>query len=126
IFARQNVAQDPPFSKLDLVSCRNVMIYLGPALQRKIIGIFQYALRPDGFLLLGNSETPGAFSEAFEVVDRKNKIYRKRKGSQSALMTFSFDHTVLRPKAAEHIASLEEPKPFALFREADRVLLSRL
>jgi two-component system CheB/CheR fusion protein len=126
IFARQNVAQDPPFSKLDLVSCRNVMIYLGPALQRKVMGIFHYALRPDGFLLLGNSETPGAFTEALEVVDRKNKIYRKRKGSVSPHASFSFDHATPRLKTPEHNVSLEEPKPSAVFRDADRVLLSRL
>lgn len=61
VFARQNVVVDPPFSNLDLVSCRNVLIYLGALLQRKVFPVFHYALKPTGFLLLGASETTGSF-----------------------------------------------------------------
>src|SRR5581483_5935196 len=64
-FARQNVCEDPPFSRLDLISCRNVLIYLGPALQKKCFPIFHYALNPGGFLVLGNSETVGGFNDLF-------------------------------------------------------------
>ena len=78
VFARQNVAKDPPFSRLDLVSCRNVMIYLGAVLQRRVMSIFHYSLRPSGFLVLGSSETIGSFGDLFTVVDRKHKIYRKK------------------------------------------------
>ncbi len=77
VFARHNLLADPPFSRLDLVSCRNVLIYLKPALQRKIIPIFQYALRPGGFLLLGLSEAIQGFGEQFSPVDKKAKIYLK-------------------------------------------------
>ena len=77
-FARQNVVVDPPFSNLDIISCRNVLIYLAPVLQRRIMPIFHYALRPGGYMLLGSSETTGDSSELFELVDKKNKIYAKK------------------------------------------------
>ncbi len=78
VFARQNVLVDPPFSNLDLVSCRNVLIYFGPVLQRKVVPLFHYALRTTGFLLLGSSETIGASTEHFSLIDKKNKIYSKK------------------------------------------------
>lgn len=78
VFARQNVAVDPPFSNLDLISCRNVLIYLGAPLQRKVFPIFHYALRPGGYLLLGASETTGAAVDLFELADKKDKFYVKR------------------------------------------------
>jgi len=80
VFARQNAVKDPPFSKLDLISCRNVMIYLGPPLQKKLLPIFHYALKPSGLLMLGSSETIGAFSDLFVLVDKKEKIYTKKPG----------------------------------------------
>ena len=61
VFAKQNLIKDPPFSRLDLISCRNVLIYFGPVLQKKVIPIFHFALKPTGFLLLGKSEALGAF-----------------------------------------------------------------
>src|SRR5262249_34695674 len=77
-FARQNITADPPFSRLDLVSCRNVLIYLGPQLQKRAFPIFHYALNPHGYFLLGPSETFGIFSDLFELVDRRSKIYAKK------------------------------------------------
>ena len=78
VFARQDIAKDPPFSKLDLISCRNLLIYLGPVLQNKVVPIFHYALNESGFLMLGNSETIGPFSELFSLVDKKHKFYAKK------------------------------------------------
>jgi two-component system, chemotaxis family, CheB/CheR fusion protein len=78
IFARHNVVKDPPFSKIDIVSCRNLLIYLGPLLQKKVMPIFHYALNPDGYLVLGSSETVGGFSDYFFPADRKYKIYSKK------------------------------------------------
>ena len=75
VFAGHNLAQDPPFSKLDLISCCNVLIYLGDILQRKVLSVLQYALKPTGFLILGPSEGIGTFSESFHQVDRTHKIY---------------------------------------------------
>lgn len=77
IFAKQNLCSDPPFSKLDLISCRNVLIYLGAALQRKILPNFHYGLKPTGFLMLGISETTGESSDLFSPVDKKHKIYAR-------------------------------------------------
>ena len=75
VFARHNVAQDPPFSKLDLISCCNVLIYLGDVLQRKVWSILHYALKPKGFLIVGPSESIGTLSESFHQVGKTHKIY---------------------------------------------------
>ncbi|NIO07668.1 MAG: chemotaxis protein CheR, partial [Deltaproteobacteria bacterium] len=80
VFAVQNVVEDPPFSKIDLISCRNLLIYMGPELQRKVVPLFHYALNQDGFLFLGNSETIGEFVDLFAAQDRKWRLYQ-RKGS---------------------------------------------
>ncbi len=78
VFAIQNVITDPPFSKIDLISCRNLLIYLGGELQKKVLPLFHYALRKDGFLFLGSSETIGEFSDYFSVVDRKWKVFKRK------------------------------------------------
>jgi two-component system CheB/CheR fusion protein len=75
VFARHDLGKDPPFSRLDLISCRNVLIYMGPILQKRVLSIFHYALRPSGFLLLGESEALGPSARLFSVVERKSKIY---------------------------------------------------
>jgi two-component system, chemotaxis family, CheB/CheR fusion protein len=77
-FARQNITADPPFSRLDLISCRNVLIYLGPQLQKRALPVFHYALNPGGYLMLAPSETIGMFGDLFELVDRRAKIYAKK------------------------------------------------
>lgn len=78
IFSEQDAIKDPPFSKIDLITCRNLLIYLGPHLQKKLIAIFHYALNPGGMLFLGNSESPGGREDLFTPVDSKSKIYRRR------------------------------------------------
>ncbi len=78
VFSEQDVIKDPPFSKLDLISCRNLMIYLGPELQKKLILLFHYALNPGGFLFLGTAEGVGEFDDLFAGVDRKSKLYARR------------------------------------------------
>jgi two-component system CheB/CheR fusion protein len=78
IFAKQNLAKDPPFSHLDLISCRNVLIYLGTALQKKIFPIFHYALRHGGYLLLGNSENIGEYTDLFAQVDKRSRIFMRK------------------------------------------------
>ncbi|HTM36413.1 MAG TPA: ATP-binding protein, partial [Terriglobales bacterium] len=75
VFARHDLAVDPPFSKVDLISCCNVLIYLGAVLQRKVLAILHYALKPSGFLVLGPSEGIGPRSDLFHQVDKKHKIY---------------------------------------------------
>ena len=78
VFARQNLISDPPFSRMDLISCRNLLIYLEPSLQKKALPTFHYALKPEGFLFLGASESIGGFTDLFEPVDKKHKIYSKK------------------------------------------------
>ena len=89
IFARQNITKDPPFSRVDLISCRNVMIYLGAVLQRRVVSIFHYALRPNAYLLLGSSETIGNFGDLFTILDRKHKIYQKKTALQRPTVEFT-------------------------------------
>jgi two-component system, chemotaxis family, CheB/CheR fusion protein len=102
VFAKQDIAKDPPFSKLDMISCRNVMIYMGPVLQKRIIPLFHYALNPNGVLFLGSSETVGGFSDMFNPIDKKNKIYTKKTVAPPLGIDF-----VPHYSDSEH----EEPKP---------------
>ncbi|MCX7195761.1 MAG: PAS domain-containing protein [Proteobacteria bacterium] len=76
VFATQNIIKDPPFTRLDLLSCRNVMIYLEPELQNRLIPAFHYALKPGGVLFLSSSESIGNHTELFESLNRKWKLYR--------------------------------------------------
>src|SRR5947209_5814876 len=76
-FARQNICVDPPFSRFDLISCRNVLIYLSAELHKRCIPQFHYALNPGGYLLLGPAESVGTYDELFKLADKKSKIYAK-------------------------------------------------
>lgn len=78
VFSEQDLVRDPPFSKLDLISCRNLLIYMSGELQQKLIPLFHYALNPGGFLFLGTSETVGEFDDLFGTHDRKTKLYLRR------------------------------------------------
>ncbi len=119
LFAAQNVAADPPFSRVDLISCRNVLIYLTPQLQHRIIPTFHYALQPHGFLVLGASETIGQFSDLFAATDAKNRIYSRR-----ATATRQYDH-FRREESASRAATTSPAAPQVVDwqREADRVAL---
>ena len=89
VFSEQDVIKDPPFSKLDLISCRNLLIYMGGDLQKKLIPLFHYALNPGGFLFLGTSETVGEFGDLFAALDRKSKLYQRKEdvhGAQRAAL----------------------------------------
>jgi two-component system CheB/CheR fusion protein len=130
IFSTQNVFSDPPFSRIDLVSCRNVMIYLSQSLQRRVIPVFHYALNPGGFLMIGNTEgLLGAGAELFDMADKKQKIYRKK--SVATPVTFGFSVRAAEPYAeraeTQHANKPAEPAraPADLQREADRLLLAR-
>lgn len=76
IFSPHNVISDPPFSRMDLVSCRNLLIYFGPDLQRQVIPTFHYALKPDGYLFLGTSESISQYGDLFRTTDKKNRIFQ--------------------------------------------------
>jgi two-component system CheB/CheR fusion protein len=84
VFSEQDVIKDPPFSKLDLITCRNLLIYLGSDLQKKLISLFHYALVPGGIMYLGTSETAGEQGDLFAALDRKAKIYQRKEDFQGA------------------------------------------
>ena len=90
VFAPQNVIKDPPFTKLDLICCRNLLIYLGPELQRKLLPIFHYSLKPDGILFLGSSETIGPLTDLFSTSHKKWKIYRRKPMDATARPQLAF------------------------------------
>jgi two-component system, chemotaxis family, CheB/CheR fusion protein len=91
IFAPQNIIMDPPFTKLDLICCRNLLIYLEPELQKKIIPLFHYSLNPNGFLFLGSAETIGEFSHLFEKVPGKSRLFQRLDSTLQA-ETVEFPH----------------------------------
>jgi len=84
IFSEQDIIKDPPFSRIDLISCRNLLIYLSAQLQKRLIPLFHYALNPGGFLFLGTSETVGEFGDLFTALDRQVKIYTRKEASGSS------------------------------------------
>ncbi len=122
IFARQNVAKDPPFSNVDLISCRNLLIYLGPVLQKRVIPTLHYALRPGGYLMLGGAESLGDFAEYFASVDKKSKIFQKKRSAGRPIISFS-DFGVRRGLGSK---VAREPQSFSTVeKEADRLLFNR-
>jgi two-component system, chemotaxis family, CheB/CheR fusion protein len=124
IFARQNLVKDPPFSNLDLVSCRNLLIYLGPVLQRRVIPTLHYALKPNGYLMLGEAESLGGFGDHFSLVDKKDKIYQKRK-TTARLATY-FASTDYSPRRLEDAKTgLPFPAPFTVDNEVEQLLINR-
>lgn len=129
IFARQNLCSDPPFSHIDILSCRNVMIYFNQPLQRQIMLTFHYALEPGGYMLLGMSEGLRDYGEVFSAVDRKYKIYMKT----GANLPFSYEPPrgyLLRhggggvPATSSEGESMVWPE-LELQRAADRIVLAR-
>jgi two-component system, chemotaxis family, CheB/CheR fusion protein len=122
VFARHNVAQDPPFSKLDLISCCNVLIYLGARLQRKVLSILQYALKPTGFLVVGPSEGIGSLSDSFHQVHKAHKIYSMRlAGHKPAPSLSEGRRTEGRVDPRQRFA---DGRGADLLREADRLVLA--
>lgn len=101
VFAKQNVAADPPFSRMDLISCRNLLIYLAPPLQKRVLPTFHYALNPQGYLILGASETVGSLGDLFAPIDSKHRIYARKTTVQRQYPNFhadDFSSTVTEPQ----------------------------
>jgi len=129
VFARQDVSADPPFSNLDLISCRNLLIYLEPPLQKSVLPLFHYALKPGGFLLLGASEAIRNFEGLFEPQDKQHRLFTKRE--DSTVRPIDFRRSL--PRGGPHLPEI--PAPAAgkadaavgsdLQRRAEQVLLGR-
>jgi two-component system, chemotaxis family, CheB/CheR fusion protein len=128
IFAQHNLLADPPFSQMDLISCRNVLIYLEAPLQKNVISLFHYALKPHGFLVLGNAESVGALTNLFTLEDRANKIYAKRATALRPSVAFSMGRQLERgePGGRPHVAKQEPTWNAAeAQKEFDRRLLQQ-
>ncbi|MDX1951893.1 MAG: CheR family methyltransferase [Verrucomicrobiota bacterium] len=124
VFARQNVVEDPPFSRIDLISCRNLLIYLGPVLQKKVIPIFNYSLKPNGYLLLGASETIAGFTEFFGLVEKQAKLYIRKQSLLRPDIEFKAGLTLVNASPSIDInAGADEM--FDLQVQVDRILLSQ-
>jgi two-component system, chemotaxis family, CheB/CheR fusion protein len=124
-FARQNITADPPFSRLDLISCRNVLIYLSPQLHRRCIPQFHYALNPGGYLILGPAESVGLYDRLFEPLDRKNRIYARRNVPTPRLVDLvSYRGYEFSETAASSTSSGRTDFDTQLLEIADRIMLS--
>ena len=121
IFARQDLTKDPPYSRLDLLTCRNVLIYMEPVLQKRVMTVLHYALKPHGFLMLGKSESISGFSELFTPVGRKHKIYSKKSSSDRP----AFEAPAAHPKhgPAETSQTPDTHVRFDPQKEADRIVM---
>jgi two-component system CheB/CheR fusion protein len=124
VFSRHNVLADPPFSHLDLISCRNLLIYLKPVLQQRVIPTLHYALEPGGTLWLGGSESISGFATLFETEDGKHKIYRKKAGPSAAQGHFLMPSGTLSRTSFIPV-TVRQSEGADLPREADRLLSSR-
>ncbi len=126
IFSRHNVLGDPPFSRVDLISCRNLLIYMEPVLQRQVMALMHYALKPGGHLWLGRSETAGASRALFNVEDVRNKIFVRRSGSSVPGLSFrsALGGGGSDPFLRAAPAPLDVPRP-NLPKEAERILLAK-
>ena len=105
VFAPQNVLTDPPFSRLDIVTCRNLLIYLEPETQRRVISLLHFSLREGGVLFLGNSETVGAAVGLFSAVNKKWRIYRRIGGTRHGSVQFPLQTTSFDGELPESIAA---------------------
>ncbi|MDO5756480.1 MAG: CheR family methyltransferase [Rhodobacterales bacterium] len=142
IFSSHNVISDPPFSRMDLVSCRNLLIYFGPDLQRQVIPTFHYALKPGGYLFLGTSEGISQYSDLFLTTDKKNRIFQavdrgdrrwnprgilnriaaEKEAGRSQLATLS--DTQVRHKVERHILEQYTPAHAAVREDGEIVFVS--
>lgn len=129
IFSEQNIIKDPPFSKIDLICCRNLMIYLSSDLHKKLIPLFHYALNPGGFLFLGTSESIGEFTNLFQLIDRKSKLYRRKEYTLSARRFPPDDFFPPRPHteaASPGPVSIKSKKKTSLRDLVEQTLLKQL
>ena len=122
IFSNHNFIKDPLFSRLGLISCRNVLIYLGPELQQEILPVFHYALRPGGYMFLGPSETASGHAELFRVLDKKYRIYQKKETVARSVLQFSHPDikNLRRPDEKP-----SKPEGRNLPRQLERMILQR-
>ena len=125
LFARQDITRDPPFSRLDLISCRNVLIYLDDSVQRRILRTFHYALRERGMLFLGPAESVGQWSDLFEQADKRFRVFRRVANSGAGTPAERAPASDSQPFDLEDNGAQLRVERNSLPREADRLLLAR-
>jgi two-component system CheB/CheR fusion protein len=124
-FAVQNLINDAPFTKLDLISCRNLLIYLEPDVQKKVVALFHFALNTDGFLFLGPSETIGRHPDLFESVSRKWRIYRRIGPQRPHLVEFPIGAGSQTAESGRLPGAAAKYQPINFAEVAQRVLLDQ-
>jgi two-component system CheB/CheR fusion protein len=124
VFATQNVVMDPPFTKLDILSCRNLLIYLDPEMQKRLLPLFHYSLNPGGILFLGSAETVGPFTDLFSPLDSKSRLFR-RLDSVPRAEPVEFPSSFGPSPAGRAEQPSKAKPPFNLQSLADQVLLQR-
>jgi|GEM_PF-595819 len=125
VFAHQSLIKDPPFSRLDLLVCRNFLIYLNPDMQKRLISLFHQVLKPGGCLFLGSSETVGRTSELFATIDKKWKIFKRTEGEHRSGMPFPFAAPVRKLPSvvrSQKPFPVPEPSPGSV---AEKILMGR-
>jgi two-component system, chemotaxis family, CheB/CheR fusion protein len=123
VFTSQSLLADAPFSRLDLISCRNLLIYLGPEAQRKILSLFHFALHEDGVLFLGSSETVGNVSDRFEPISKKHRIYRHIGRSRPGEVEFPRGTKATGHVSASGLAPQTIPRRVGFGELSERALL---
>lgn len=121
VFAPQSIIKDPPFTKLDLISCRNLLIYLNAELQKKVIPLFHYSLVPNGKLFLGSSETINGYVDLFSMVDKKWKIYKRRESLHSSQPIIEFP--ISRNFVKTQIANMQNHLHKNISHIAEKIIL---
>jgi len=123
LFSAHNLISDPPFSRQDLVSCRNLLIYLGPHLQKKLIPLFHYALRPSGYLFLGPSENISSHRELFRVVDARHRMSQRKGTAINAMSTLALRDSAGGEKIIPRVAAHTEPPETDIAHMMQRIML---
>ncbi len=126
IFSPHSVIRDPPFSRIDLVSCRNLLIYFGADVQNQVIPTFHYALRPDGYLFLGSAENVSQFDDLFAPIEKKHRIFRRRSDVAPRRSGCRSCCTALQPGQVTDLTPRRPPLGGVLLRQAvDEQVLER-
>ncbi len=133
VFSDQDVIKDPPFSKLDMISCRNLLIYMSAELQTKLIPLFHFALKPQGILFLGTSEGIGDFSTLFNVLDRKAKFYQRKelyvntqRGTLGRVLPPLFDTAISLSANSLKVQASASPAKMSLKTLTEHTLLKKI
>lgn len=125
VFAAQNIVSDPPFSKLDLICCRNLLIYLDAKLQRKIISMFHFVLNDGGFLFLGSSETIGQHGDLFQPICKKSRLYRRSGPARGEKLDLPYVNNMERFGGLNYSVQARSAEPANLGKITQQILMQR-